>query len=93
MRPKFPTGPLRPIKRHIKRKRCTAKQSQRSLTHEEKFSSVEEAREAALEVAQEEDEKAQESSEAEEEVGTPLRPSNSRGYGVVWYPNGLQLWG
>jgi hypothetical protein len=53
---------------------------------------VEEAWKAALEVAQEEDEKAQESSEAEEEVEAPLRLCNSRGYGVVWYPNGLQLW-
>lgn len=53
---------------------------------------MEEAWKTALEVAQEEDEKAQESSEAEEEVETPLRQYNSRGYGVVWYPNGLQLW-
>ena len=66
--------------------------AQRSLTHEEKFSSVEEARKATLEVAQEEDEKTQESSETEEEVGTLLRLCNSWGYGVVWYPNGLQLW-
>jgi len=40
-----------------------------SLTHEEKLQSVEEARQAALEVAQEEDEKAKASSEDAQEVG------------------------
>ena len=42
----------------------------RSLTDEEELEGLEEAREAALEVAQEEDEKAKESPEAPEEVGT-----------------------
>lgn len=43
-----------------------------------------------MEVAQEEDEETEESSEAEEEVGSPA--SKHWGYGVAWYPYGLQLW-
>jgi len=39
-----------------------------SLTHEEKLTGLEEARQAALEMAQEEDEKAEESPEAAQEV-------------------------
>jgi hypothetical protein len=61
-----------------------------SLTHEEKLQSVEETRQAALEVAQEEDEKAKASSEDAKEVGSLIQ--TPWGYGVTWYPYGLQLW-
>jgi hypothetical protein len=64
--------------------------AQGSLTHEEKLKGLEEERQAALEMAQEEDETEKEGPEAEEEVGAPLSPI--RGYGVAWYPYGLQLW-
>jgi len=42
-------------------------------------------------VAQEEDEKAEESSEVAQEVDSPGAKA-MWGYGVVWYPYGLQLW-
>ena len=48
-----------------------ARMTQGSLTNEEKLESLEEARKAALEMAQEKDEKAKEGSEAPEEVGFP----------------------
>ena len=51
-----------------------------SLTHEEKLQSLEETRQAALEVAQEEDEKEKEGSEAAEEVDS-LMPNTSGGMG------------
>ena len=69
-----------------------AQTAQGSLTtHEEKLQSLEEERQAALEVAQEEDAQKEEGSEAAEEVGSPLA-GTKWGYGVTWYPYGLQLW-
>jgi hypothetical protein len=64
--------------------------AQGSLTHETELKSLEETREAALEMAQEEDAKAEESPEDAEEVGSLVQ--TTWGYGVVWYPYGLQLW-
>jgi hypothetical protein len=64
--------------------------AQGSLTHETELTSLEETREAALEMAQEEDAKAEESSEDAQEVDSPVQ--TTWGYGVVWYPYGLQLW-
>ena len=87
--PEIPDRPAMASKRHIKRERCTPN-GKGSLTHEEKLKSLEETRQAALEVAQEEDEKKEEGSEAAEEVDS-LMPT-TRGYGVTWYPYGLQLW-
>jgi hypothetical protein len=57
-RPKFPTGPLPALAKEYKKEAMYALLSQGSLTHEEKFSRLEETRQAALEVAQEEDETA-----------------------------------
>jgi hypothetical protein len=68
-----------------------AQKTLRSLTDEEELTCLEEARQAAMEVAQEEDEETEESSEAEEEVGS-LASKPHWGYGVTWYPYGLQLW-
>ncbi len=64
--------------------------TQGSLTHETELKSLEEARKAALEMAQEEDEKAEESPEDAQEVDSLMQ--TTWGYGVVWYPYGLQLW-
>ncbi len=55
-------------KRHIKRN-GVRQECARSLTDEEELKGLEEARQAALEMAQEEDEKAEESPEAPQEVG------------------------
>jgi hypothetical protein len=66
-RPKVPTGPLRPAKAY-KKEAMYAKRANRSLTDEEELKGLEEERQAALEVAQEEDEETEEGSEAQEEV-------------------------
>jgi hypothetical protein len=60
--PETPDRPASPAKRNIKRNDVRQK-AQGSLTHETELTSLEEAWKAALEVAQEEDEKAKESSE------------------------------
>lgn len=54
-----------------KRGALYAQKTRGSLTHEEELTCLEEARQTAMEVAQEEDEETEESSEAEEEVGSP----------------------
>jgi len=53
-----------PLQKAYKKERCTGRRTQGSLTHEEELKGLEEARQAAMEVAQEEDEKAEESPEA-----------------------------
>ena len=63
--------------KEYKKERCTAERA-RSLTDEEELKGLEETRQAALEMAQEEDEKAEESPEAPQEVG----PSASKQLGV-----------
>jgi len=67
--PETPDRPAWPSQNNIKRDDVRPS-SNGSLTHEEKLQSLEEARKAALEVAQEEDEKAKASSEDAKEVGS-----------------------
>ena len=57
-----------PRQKEYKKGQCTGEKAQGSLTHEEELTGLEEERQAALEMAQEEDEKAEESSEAAQEV-------------------------
>ena len=76
--------------KEYKKEQCTAGARIGSLTDEEELKGLEETRQAALEMAQEEDEKAKESPEAPQEVGS--HAYKHWGYGVVWYPYGLQLW-
>ncbi len=72
---------LRPFlgQKEYKKEQCTAEARKGSLTDEEELKGLEEARQAALEVAQEEDEKAEESPEAPQEVD--LSANNQLG---VW---------
>lgn len=56
-----------------------AQKTQGSLTDEEELTCLEEARQTAMEVAQEEDEETEESSEAEEEVGSRVQTTGGMG--------------
>jgi hypothetical protein len=71
------------LQKTYKRGAMYAQKTLRSLTDEEELTCLEEARQ--------EDEETEESSEAEEEVGS-LASKPHWGYGVTWYPYGLQLW-
>ena len=58
--------------------------------NEEKLARLEETRQPALEMAQEENEKKKESSKDAQEV-IAARNSRSRGYRLTWQTGGLQL--